>query len=343
MIWQHLSKESKEEAKRSQEYEMIKNRDAQGLWQIIEETHKVFTISHIAAVMKKSAHKEYQLMHQGPYESIITYKKRFDITLRAYEDQENAELLQPDIVMDFFDGLDNGCYAELKKSILNGMTAGSVMQPATLNKMYLLANQWLKTTGTAQSGLASTFMTKLDMPNQGQKAGRKDGKEKGKGKQMSEATEKPKRNMSKVKCCHCNEFGHIAPNYPKKLQENQNAGKNDDENLKAFASWDDEEVEEDQAGIHLTYQVCHRVESRQKFQDYDLLLDNQADRSVVHPHLLRVGIWIEGPNRVDTIRSIHVRLRRNVRYSIQYTSIFRVRYSIRYTIHTYIHTCMYKQ
>ncbi len=68
--------------------------------------------------------------------------------------------------MDFFDGLDNGRYAEFKKSILNGMTAGSVMQPATLNEMYLLVNQWLKTTGVAQSGLASTFVTKLDMPNQ---------------------------------------------------------------------------------------------------------------------------------------------------------------------------------
>jgi hypothetical protein len=57
----------------------------------------------------------------------------------------------------FFYGLDNGRYAEFKKSILNGMTTGSVTQPATLNEMYLLANQWLKTTGVSQSGLAITF------------------------------------------------------------------------------------------------------------------------------------------------------------------------------------------
>jgi hypothetical protein len=154
--------------------------------------------------------------------------------------------------------------------------------------MYLLANQWLKTTGTPQSGLASTFVMKLDMPNQGQKAGRKDGKERGKGKQMSEATEKPKRDMSTVKCFNCIKFGHIASNCPEKLQAN--AVKNDDENPKAFASWDDEEdeevEEEEQAGTYLTYQVCHGVESGQKFQDYDLLLDNQADISVMHPHLL---------------------------------------------------------
>jgi hypothetical protein len=75
MIWQHLSQESKEEVKRSVDYEVIKNtRDAQALWQVIEETHKVFMISRIAAVIKKSARKEYQLMHQGPYEIIITIK-----------------------------------------------------------------------------------------------------------------------------------------------------------------------------------------------------------------------------------------------------------------------------
>jgi hypothetical protein len=47
-------------------------------------------------------------MHQGPYESIITYKEWFDIALKAYQDQENVEIIQPDIAMDFFDGLNNG-------------------------------------------------------------------------------------------------------------------------------------------------------------------------------------------------------------------------------------------
>jgi hypothetical protein len=180
------------------------------------------------------------------------------------------------------------------------MTTGSVTQPATLNEMYLLANQWLKTTGIAQSGLASTFVTKLDMPDQGQKAGRKDGKAKGNGKQTSEATEKPKRDMSKVKCFNCNKFGHIAPNCPEKLQAN--AVKNDDEIPKAFASWDDEEddevQEEEQAGTYLTYQVCHGVESG---QDYDLLLDNQADISVVHPRLLRELMPADVPITVNGI------------------------------------------
>jgi hypothetical protein len=130
--------------KRHADYKLIKaNRDVQRLWEIIEETHKVFTNSRIAAVVKKTARKEYQFMHKVPYESIITYKERFDIALKAYEDQDNADLEESDVAMDSFNGLDNARYAEFKKSILNGMTAGLVTQPATLNKMYLLTNQWL--------------------------------------------------------------------------------------------------------------------------------------------------------------------------------------------------------
>jgi len=66
MIWQYLSQESIAEVKRHTDYEVIKtNRDVQRLWEVIEEAHKVFTISRIAAVIKKTARKEYQLMHQG--------------------------------------------------------------------------------------------------------------------------------------------------------------------------------------------------------------------------------------------------------------------------------------
>jgi hypothetical protein len=164
LIWQYQSQESIAEVKRHQDFEIIKeNRDVQRLWEIIEETHKVFTISRIAAMIKKTFRKEYQLMHQGPYESIITYKEQFDIALKAYQDQENVNLDEPDVAKDFFDGLDNARYADFKKLILNGMTAGSVTQPATLNEMYLLANQWLKTMGRMQSGLASTFVTKCQI------------------------------------------------------------------------------------------------------------------------------------------------------------------------------------
>jgi hypothetical protein len=61
--------------------------------------------------------------------------------LKAYEDQKNPDMKDVDIAMDFFRGLDNGRYAGFKTEILNGLTAKSIVQPANLNAMYLLANQ----------------------------------------------------------------------------------------------------------------------------------------------------------------------------------------------------------
>jgi hypothetical protein len=81
----------------------------------------------------------------------------------VYQEQENPEFEDVDIAMDFFDGLDIGCYASFKATIINSITAGLIEQPPTLNDMYVLANQWLKTTGPSPSELASTFATKLDM------------------------------------------------------------------------------------------------------------------------------------------------------------------------------------
>jgi hypothetical protein len=58
LIMQYLSPESLVEVKRQTDYELMKqNWDVQRLWENIEETHKVFTISHVTAVIKKTAHK----------------------------------------------------------------------------------------------------------------------------------------------------------------------------------------------------------------------------------------------------------------------------------------------
>jgi hypothetical protein len=117
--------------------------------------------------------------------------------------------------------LKNGRYAKFKKSILNGMMAGLVTQPTKLNEMYFLANQLLKTMGPTQSGLASIFVTKPDMPDIGKPGKNKNNrqwpekeKEEPEKPKSKEDLPKLKRDMSKVKCFNCGEKGHIATNYP---------------------------------------------------------------------------------------------------------------------------------
>jgi hypothetical protein len=189
--------------------------------------------------------------------------------------------------MDFFDGLDNGHHAKSKKSILNGMTAGSVMQPSTLTEMYLLVNQWLKTTGSTQSILASTFVTKLDMPDIAKNHGKGHGQTAmTENETESKATEekaKPKHDLSKVKCFICGKRGHITPNCPENDQEEETKSEK-----KQFVTWEDEQYEEDicKSGIYVTFEVYESMHSSPKFGKYDVLLDNQADVSIVHTCLL---------------------------------------------------------
>jgi hypothetical protein len=144
MMMQYLSPESKDKLKKMEDYETIKmTHDPLMLWWVIEDTHNVHSISKVAAVVKWNARKEITGIKQGQYEPIIAYHEHFNEVLKAYEDQNNPEEEDVGITMDFFDGLDNACYAEFKVSILNGLTTGSVTQPETLNEMYLLANRWV--------------------------------------------------------------------------------------------------------------------------------------------------------------------------------------------------------
>jgi hypothetical protein len=54
------------------------------------------------------------------------------------------ELDPPDIAMGFFQGLDDACYSMFKTDYINGLTSKAINPPKDLNKIYLLANQWLK-------------------------------------------------------------------------------------------------------------------------------------------------------------------------------------------------------
>jgi len=51
------------------------------------------------------------------FESIISFKQRYNNVLKAYNDQKNLVMKPEDIAMDFFSELDNGRYAEFKTTL----------------------------------------------------------------------------------------------------------------------------------------------------------------------------------------------------------------------------------
>ena len=175
-------------------------------------------------------------MRQGPFESFITYKERFTVALKAYDDQGNPEMDEKDIAMDFFRGLDNARYASFKTEIMNGLTSKAFEQPENLNAMYLLANQWLKTTTKTTQGYATTFTPTLDYQEKSHRRG-KNKKDKNKKndedkKTTSEKSEKSKTDMSEVECYACGENGHYANKCP---------------------TWQIKEEQEEERSAHLTW------------------------------------------------------------------------------------------
>ena len=76
-------------------------------------------------MLKCNVRKDYTSIKQGSHESIILYQECFDEVLKLYEGQENTKVEGINIVIDFFDGLDNTRCALVKATIINGITAGS--------------------------------------------------------------------------------------------------------------------------------------------------------------------------------------------------------------------------
>ena len=98
-IWQYLSPESIDEVKHQADYANFnKNKDPVKLWKTIVKTHEINSMSRIPEVVKRAARKDYQSCRQGGYESIITYRERFDATTKAYTDQGNPPMKEADIV-----------------------------------------------------------------------------------------------------------------------------------------------------------------------------------------------------------------------------------------------------
>ena len=88
--------------------------------------HQVASVSKVASVVKKAARDKYASMPQGQFETIITYKERFDAAVEAYNDMENPEMSDGNFAMDILNGLDDNRYAEFKFEIINDIAKGAM-------------------------------------------------------------------------------------------------------------------------------------------------------------------------------------------------------------------------
>jgi hypothetical protein len=221
LILKYLSEESLEAVQKHQEWANIEaNVDPVRLWKIVEDKHRVHSTSEVAAIVKLEAQNQLKNLKQGAFESIITYKKRYN---------DGAEQ-----AMDFFDGLDNGRYADFKVQYLNGLQIKTITAPANLNTVFNLANNWLKPKALPGGGYASIYATKVDkVEKKSTPKGetKKDGdKQQGKLKTDGKVESEQKPRTKKIECFICGD-DHYATDCPhqKKLVESNKVRTNEEE------------------------------------------------------------------------------------------------------------------
>ena len=163
--------------------------------------------------------------------------------------------------------------------------------------MYLLANQWLKTAKSHPTGLATTFNTTLDLQDPQEKQKSKGGqKGKWKGKKQEP---KGNKDMSTVECYSCSIMGQYASKCPHRLEKVQrktaDESEDEEDTRSGHVTWAD-----DGNSIKTTYQV--NSVSDQRFACMELILDNGADVSIVHPSLLRNTMPSDRAVKINGVR-----------------------------------------
>jgi hypothetical protein len=140
---------------------------------------------------------------------------------------------------------------------LNCIDTGTLKSPEDVATVHGWVTNWRKTHQVRERlGTGTAFVT----------TGDSDGEKKSKKKELS-----PEEKLAKIKCFHCKEKGHIAPNCP-----HNNKGKEDDsQEQQVTATWVD-------AGVFTTYDVYSATDSNLGFGRVVVLLDTQANISLFH-------------------------------------------------------------
>jgi len=283
----------------------MRDKDPEKLWQAIIKTHKVDCVSNVDAVKELTARKAYQNIKQGSFETLAQYSARFRDTYKSYKATGTVErpvnVTEKDQALDFFHGLDQARYATFKTSMMNGWATKAFDPPDTPNNIYRIAGSWVKPATKMEGGPGATFVTieedaKLNKKrNEKLKASEKKKKAAAAvaatamvtGGSPEDGSKKTPKDLSHIECFRCKEPGHYSsskecPLHPSKQKTESGAVNSTWQEYEA-SIYTTVRIKEEELEEHT---VANAVHVTQGLLPTEVLLDNQANISILHPMLL---------------------------------------------------------
>jgi len=310
LIMQHMSIESKDEVAQDEEYEdWHRDKDPKKLWQAIIRMHKVDTVSNVDVVKNLAARKAYKNIKQGSFETLVQYSIRFPDTYKAYKvtatEERPVGVTEQDQALDFFHGLDQGRYVQFKTSMLNGWVTKAFDPPEKPNNIYRIEGAWVKLTLRVEGGTTATFVTIEEEARINKKRVDKNKREENKKKaaaataaahatgganqEREQQEQKVPKDLLHIECFRCKQPGHnsTSKGCPLHLDNKKQKAKAGFINT----TWADNKtsifVMIYEEGEHEEHVINIAVHVTQGLKLTEVLLDNQANISIVHPMLLK--------------------------------------------------------
>ena len=283
-LFESLSVESKEEVMHHADYiDADLASDPNALWSIIRRTH--LTEIHgavIGALETVNLKNKFNGMRQKPNVTLGEFKRDFDMQLSVLAGAGVAVIPQPELAVLFLTKLDPLRYGSMMTQLSNEATLGRAF-PETLVRAWTVASAWkttnLKITGSTdmQSVFVCADNVREDVNGNrgrgrgrgGRGAGRGSADATGRGAGRTRGSSSPETRT----CRGCLVKGHILKDCPDNLKSVERPSAM----VAAIGEDDEHDVSDD------SVYMVHRSDEDSTFvlfSDTDVLLDNQAGRSI---------------------------------------------------------------